>query len=544
MPEHPAQLTAQLTVHTGEASIQLPITPGQSVREILDASPLRVRAACGGTGACGACLVRWLSGPVNPPALAEYQKLSPEDRAGGMRLACQARPRGDAQVALEEPAPPSPWRSLPAEDLVSFPDAWPKVEEYPLALAVDLGTSHIRLSLWDRYLGHRIASRQGANPQGVFGADVLNRLEAARTRPERAAELAELARHAIVEATRDILARDVGEVTPMLAQIGQVRIVGNTAMLALLTGTGIAETLDPDNWERPLDIAPRDPATWHEAWRMPHARIVPVPPLAGFIGSDLLVDLLATGLAHGPAGALLLDVGTNSEIALWDGNRLVVTSVPGGPAFEGVGIRHGMPAEPGAILRVRHQGDAPELEVMGGGPARGYCGSGLVDAIALLRRQGVLKASGRFAVSPGPEGLALDPGQPASALTGADVDLFQRAKAALAAAMASLLAMAGMDWDDLGRIVVCGAFGRTLDPDHARALGLLPPTSHARLETLADASLAGCEAVLLAPEGDATLADLARQIQCINLARVPDFDNRFIDNLPLKPLGPLKARPR
>ncbi|MEW5788228.1 MAG: ASKHA domain-containing protein [Pseudomonadota bacterium] len=524
-----------LTVHRDGETLRVSHRPGLSVREILDATPLRVRAACGGSGACGACLVRWQAGPVNPPAMAEYLKLDAGERNAGQRLACQARPRGDAVVVLEHPAPPSPWQSLPADDLAEGPGPRPGWAGPPLGLAVDLGTTHVRLALWDIRLGKRIATRRGANPQGVFGADVLNRLAAARSHPARAEELLTLVRQAILEGLRDILARDVGEVTPMLAEIGRVRLVGNSAMLALLAGRGVAELLEPGNWSRPLACQPEDEAVWRAAWHLPHADLALVPPLAGFVGSDLLADLLAVDMLAAPPGTLLLDVGTNSELALWDGQILWITSVPGGPAFEGTGIRHGMPAESGAIQGVAAAAQGSRLDVIGGGPARGYCGSGLVDAIALLRREGLLKASGRFATAPGAEGYRLDPDQPASALTGADVDLFQRAKAALAAAMVHLLGAAGMHWRDLARLHVCGAFGRTLDPLNAQSLGLLPPLPPGRLSTRPDASLAGCEILLLAEDGESRLAEVAGRARCINLALAPDYDEAFIEHLRLTP---------
>lgn len=531
MPDRPC-----LTVHADQGVTRLPYAPGLSVREILDATEHRVRAACGGSGACGACVVRWLAGPVNPLAMAEYLKLSPDERAAGERLACQLRPQGEVEILLDHPAPPSQWKSLPPEDLTPSPGALPQLEQHIYGVAVDLGTTHIRVALWDRKRGKRIATRHGPNPQAVFGADVLNRLDSVLTHPERAREMAELARHAIVQAVRDILARDIGEVTPMLAEIGQLVLVGNTAMLALLSETGAAELMAPDNWQRRVDCAPADPEAWQKTWYMPHVEILMPAPVAGFVGSDLLADLLATGLTEPSAPALLLDVGTNTEIALWDGHLLRVTSVPGGPAFEGVGIRHGMAAELGAIQHVRATPDGYRLDVIGDGEVRGFCGSGLADAIAVLLQAGIVKPSGRFAASPGPDGYALIAGNPRSALTGSDIDLFQRAKAATAAAMAVLLADAGLTWADLQRVCVCGAFGHTLDVANAQSLGLLPPVDPEHIELFADASLAGCERALLSAKGGALFEILAGGMRPFNLSSVSGFDDLFIDHLRLRPI--------
>lgn len=529
---------ACLLVHgiTGEHRIN--VAAGQSVRDALDVTESRVRAACGGTGTCSACVVRLVAGDVTPPTVAEYMKLSPDERAAGQRLACQLRLKGDAEIVLEQPAPPSQWKSIPPENLVAPGSSLPDLKEHVYGVAVDLGTTHIRVALWDRRQGKRIATRQGPNPQGTFGADVLNRLQAARASPERAAELAKLARTAIIQAVRDILARDVGEVTPMLAEIGQVILVGNTAMLALLTGQGIEALLNPTHWQQPIDCHPSDAAAWQELWYMPHAEIVLPDPVAGFVGSDLVADLLATDLTGGPPGSLLLDVGTNTELVLWDGRHLHVTSVPGGPAFEGVGIRHGMPAEPGAICGVRRNRDGYLCETIGGSEPRGFCGSGLADAIAVLVADARLKPSGRFAVSPGPDGFALDPANPRSAITGIDVDAFQRAKAATAAAMEQLLLQAGMVWNDLRRLCLCGAFGRTLNVEHAQSIGLLPPIGASLIELHADASLAGCERALLRSNGAGCFAALTANIMPINLSLANGFEDRYIDHLRLLPIVP------
>jgi uncharacterized 2Fe-2S/4Fe-4S cluster protein (DUF4445 family) len=525
-----------LAVHVGSRFHRLGIPPGISVRDALDATDLRVRAACGGTGTCGACVVRLLDGAANPFTLAEYQKLSPSEREQGLRLACQLRAQGDITIRIDDPAPPSPWKSIPPENLLPVSGGMPELAQHIYGVAVDLGTTHIRVALWDRKRGRRIATRRGANPQGDFGADVLNRLDAALVSPQRARELAALARAAIVQAVRDMLARDVGEVSPMLAEIGQVLIVGNTAMLALLSGRGSAELMNPDNWQTEIDCRPSDESAWREPWHMPHARIALPAPVAGFIGSDLLASLLATRLTEGAPGSMLLDVGTNTEIALWDGERLLLTSVPGGPAFEGVGIRHGMPAENGAIYRIQSAASGFDCAVIGGGEARGLCGSGLVDGVAVLLQNGVLKPSGRFAALPGKEGVVLLPGNPRSALTSGDVDAFQRAKAATAAAMAELLHQAGMDWRGLRRLCVCGAFGRQLDIHHAQAVGLLPALEASQIELVADAALAGCEVALLRPDSEAAFAQLTNLACPINLSFVEGYDDRYIDHLRLKPL--------
>lgn len=528
-----------LTVHVEDGTLRLIVGPGQSVREALDTTALRVRAACGGIGSCGACVVRLLSGDVNPATTAEHMKLTADDLAQGLRLACQLRLGGDAEILVEEAAPPSVWKSIAPEDLLPIDAKMPELERHIYGVAVDLGTSHIRVALWDRKHGRRIATRRGPNPQAAFGADVLNRLDAARTAPQRARELATLARGAIVNAVRDMLARDIGEVTPMMSAIGTVVIAGNTAMLALLTGQGGDALLDPENWQCPIECRPVDDEVWRADWHMPNARVEVLEAAAGFVGSDLLVDVLATQLIEGPPGAMLLDIGTNVEIALWDGRCLHVTSVPGGPAFEGGGVGHGMAAEPGAICNVvpNPTGNGFDLKVIGGGDARGFCGSGLLDAIAVLLKIGVVKSSGRFAVACGSAGYLLDPADSHTAIQGTTIDAFQRAKAAAAAAMAVLLAEAGMGWDGIGRLCLCGAFGSHLDIGNAQMLGMLPPVAPSAVELFADATLAGCELALLSPYSRNSLIQIASKLRLVNVSLVIGYEDRYIEELRLRPIA-------
>jgi uncharacterized 2Fe-2S/4Fe-4S cluster protein (DUF4445 family) len=313
-------------------------------------------------------------------------------------------------------------------------------------------------------------------------------------------------------------------------------IVGNTAMLVLLTGQGIADLLNPNFWQAQINCQPVDYGDWQAKWLLPHAQITILPPVAGFVGSDLTADLVATSLCDDAQGAFLLDVGTNTEIALWTGKKLLITSVPGGPAFEGVGIRNGMQAESGAILHVNQNETGLILETINHEPARGFCGSGFVDAIAVLVATKVLKPSGRFAQSTNGQGFGLVADNPHTVIMGSDVDAFQRAKAAIASAMETLLEFAEMTWADIERLCVCGAFGKHLNIKNAQAIGLLPSISHEKIELNADASLAGCELALLNEDGVALFDKITANAQTFNLSLISDYEDRYINHLLLKPI--------
>jgi uncharacterized 2Fe-2S/4Fe-4S cluster protein (DUF4445 family) len=187
------------------------------------------------------------------------------------------------------------------------------------------------------------------------------------------------------------------------------------------------------------------------------------------------------------------------------------------------------------------------LVLMGPGmrarPWEGLCGSGLVDAVAVLLQAGILKTSGRFSEATGPAGRHLDPTLLRSAVTAGDVDLFQRAKAATASAMETLLELAGMGWRDIGRLCVCGSFGRSLDIGHAQAVGLLPQIAKDRIEKHACAALEGCEMALQIPEAGSIFSEVAVNAKIVNFSGIPGWEDRYMTHLRLAPI-PLESGPK
>ena len=523
-----------LILNTGKQSIHLQIPEDLSVRLALDIEGLRVRAACGGIGTCGACTIKTVKGNFTSLTLAEWQKIPPEEREHGTRLACQLYLKSDAEVFLDNPAPSSNWKSFNLQHWPNYHYPNFDVKNSFYAVAVDLGTTHIRLSFWDRNTQQRIACRHGNNPQVALGEDVLTRLDVHRQREANLQSLTQIVRDAIIEGIRDILARDIGEIKSILAKVGVVNIVGNTAMLALLSGQDGSELYDPESWEHPIACLADDVFSWKQSWQMPNANITIQAPLAGFIGSDILADLIAINITQHSKPILLADFGTNTEIALWDGKQLWLTSVPGGPAFEGVGLQNGLSAEAGAIRAVNLINDSFVLETVDDQTAKGFCASGFVDAIALLRIQGELKLSGRF-LNPLPEGFLLDKTNAYTAIKPGDIDAFQRAKASTAAAMQQLLVLANISTHNLSELWICGAFGQHLNVHNAQTSGLIPTMDCSRIKLFGNAALSGCEKMILAPNAKKNTDELRQRIHVVNLSHYPEYDDYFINHLRLQP---------
>ncbi|MGE0080077.1 MAG: ASKHA domain-containing protein [Thiohalomonadaceae bacterium] len=533
-----------LLVRVDGVAHRLPFAPGQPVRSVLDATDFRVRSACHGIGACGLCRVRVIEGDAGPPTPNERFHLAGEQLAQGVRLACQVRPLADLAVEILNRAPPSPWKNPPFPLVrARGPEnggalrPTPAAVTHPLGLAVDLGTTHISLALWNLRDGALLAERWGRNPQVEHGADVISRLMAASASPATAAALARAVLEAMGKGLWDISAREGFEPR----QVVRVTVVGNTAMLALLTGCGYERLLQPAHWNERIACAAADVAPRVVQWGVhDQAEVEVMPPLAGFVGSDLLAGLVATRLVEGEAPALFIDVGTNSEMALWNGQELWVTAAAGGPAFESCGTRHGMPAETGAIYRVDYDAarDVLDYQVLGEVEGVGICGSGLVDLLAALRRSGRLDARGHLHAPGQPAGrFAFRAGGPEMAITDHDVDALQRAKAALSTGIRVLCARAGVSPSALARVYVAGAFGHHLGIANAQAIGLLPAIDPARVVLVGNTALAGCSDLLLRAHARDRFFRLQATAEVVNLAQSPEFDELFLAGLYLDPIA-------
>jgi len=391
----------------------------------------------------------------------------------------------------------------------------------------------------DLLAGRRIAGRKGLNPQSDSGADVLTRLMSARS-DGQAEKLSRQVIMAIADGLQDISSREGID----LQEVVRVAMVGNTAMIALLSGQNHLRLLEPLYWTEFIDCLPMETASWGTRWGINHdATIEVIPPLAGFVGSDLLSGIIATQLTERDPGAVLIDFGTNSEMALWDGNNLWVTSAAGGPAFEGCGISCGMPAEPGAIFRVHVSDTTGELafDVTAGAKPRGLCGSGLVDLLACLVRNGTVNSKGQFASSVPGYGFPLRHGNQEIILTKRDIDIFQRAKGAIGVALAVLLSRSGMGYDRLRRICIGGVFGQYLTIANAQEIGLLPVIPGNMIETAGNTALSGCEAFLLSASAEERLREIRNRAIIVNLSNCDNFDELFLEHLYLRPV--VEVRP-
>ncbi len=408
-------------------------------------------------------------------------------------------------------------------------------------LAVDVGTTTCAVSLVDVANGRVLGTAADYNRQLERGADVISRIHYART-PERVSELRRLALDTINPLVTDLCSRH----GVAADGIDNAVVAGNTTMIHLLLG------LDPD----PIRREPYTP-TVNRVPRLrggevglamsPAGRVLFAPGVGSYVGGDIVAGLLQTALAReGDEARLFLDFGTNGEIAVGDGRWLMACAASAGPAFEGGGVRCGMRAGQGAIERARIDpvtGSAL-VNVIGGGPPRGICGSGMIDLLAELRAAGLLDPSGKLdpasgsdrirPVAEGSRYLAYTVVPAGESGTGEEITLddrdiqnLLRTKAAVYAACALMLNSVGLDLDAIEEIYVAGGFGRFLDVRNSIRIGLLPDRPPERFTYLGNSSLAGARAMLCGAAARRDAARLADRITYQELNVDPAYMSEY-----------------
>lgn len=479
------------------------------------------------------CRVRIEKGTTNPPTDAEKVTLTESMLATGIRLACQTQLLDDAGIEVLNPHPNTEWRALERKAIFAKKRRFASADFSGWGLAIDFGTTHVSISLIERRSGCRKATRTGLNRQNLLGADIMTRLQRAAEDDETHQLAVQLARETVGCALADLC---LGEgFNPH--KIDGVCIVGNSAMVLLLLGGSPPALLTPAGWgSRPRFPEPKVQELI-AAWNLhPETQFLFPPPLYGFVGSDLLVGIAATELSVERETAVFVDFGTNSEIALWHGGRLFVTSAAGGPAFEGSGLSCGASARSGAIHRVAARADGGlTREVLGNTSPTGLCGSGLVDLLAVWRQRNFIDEVGRFAEETRAAALPIFPDLPDLQLSRRDVDLLQRAKAAVAAGLKRLLDLAGVSAASIGKFYIGGAFGRFLQVESAIQIGLVPSLPEERFTICGNTALAGAELQLCDQSAIEECDKLQSVTTGVNLADDEQFEQLYLESLFLNP---------
>jgi uncharacterized 2Fe-2S/4Fe-4S cluster protein (DUF4445 family) len=469
-----------------------------------------VEFPCGGSDQCGGCRIRVVEGSL-PAHIEDKLVFSEEELAQGWRLACRGHAWSSVKLEIGQ------WSTPVLADDARLEGG----SRTGLGIAIDVGTTTIAAQLLDLASGEVLAVHTALNPQCAHGADVMSRVSFALRNPG----LTPLIRSAI-----GIMVDNLAGSRPH--EIREIVLVGNTVMHHLFAGLDI----------EPLShapFAPRDAGEQYFApeqlgWCLPSScRVRFLRCLGGFVGSDILAGIIATGIGAGRPLRVLIDLGTNGEIVLGDQERMLCASTAAGPAFEAASIRKGMRAAEGAISQVFLRDHGLECHVIGGSAPRGICGSGLVDAVAAGLDLDAILPSGRLARDAKDFSVA----GPVS-LAQSDIRELQLAKAAVASGLRLLLTLWGATHEDIDTVYLAGAFGNYVRRESAVRIGLLE-TPPCRIAAAGNTALRGAKMVLLSSRIPPLVP-----IEHVPLASEPDFQETFIQCLNFPSFPPLTVAHR
>lgn len=504
------------------ADLRLDVPAGTRLQDVLFGQG--VEFPCGGRGRCKGCRVKVLRGTL-PITAEEKNLLTNAERDAGWRLACRHSLQADLELELAQ------WEMSVLSDESQFAFA-PRTG---LGVAIDLGTTTIAAQLLDLQTGNVLGVRTALNAQARHGGDIMSRVEFALRGGQ--AELQRLVREQLgamvgefafgrsrgdeSQTKTDVEAKLEPPHVGSYEDIKRVVIVGNTVMHHLFCGLNptplSAYPFEPTQPGR-VELSPRE-----LGWGLPESSKVEfLPCLGGFVGSDILAGIVATGLHESRELMALMDLGTNGEVVVGNRERLLCTSTAAGPAFEGARIRMGMRAATGAISAVQVEDNFITCRVIGGGEPRGLCGSGLVDAVAAGLELEWIHPSGRMANR---KELPL---AGSVLLTAADVRELQLAKGAIAAGLRMLTARWGASLEDIAQLHLAGAFGNYISRASAQRIGLLRVALN-RVSPAGNTALLGTKRALF--EEAAPWDALAKRVEHVSLNEEPDFQEIYAEEM-------------
>jgi uncharacterized 2Fe-2S/4Fe-4S cluster protein (DUF4445 family) len=549
----------EVTVIYGSEIKKVQAEEGEILGDVVARTGLPLEQPCAGRGTCGKCKVLVELGTA-PPDEIELKNLSSGEIALNNRLACRARIQGETRVVLSPIV-------VYSNKIFKGSNRYKKETAIPLGLAVDLGSTTVAAFLTCLDNGEVAAGGGGLNQQTVYGSDVISRLAAALDDDQNRIRLHRLALASIIQAVDSLNLSD-----KVWQRIQQVTIVGNVAMHHLLA-------------ELPLDklayipFQPHDPGAIKDARGVmdgifpEHVNISLPPLIGGFVGSDALACLAYFGFIEPEGPLLAIDLGTNGEVMVTDGDRILTASTAAGPAFEGVNISCGSRAVDGAITDVSLDKGEFSLTTIGDAEPVGLTGSGLLSAIATFREVGLIEESGRInpdcaayanqirngdqdqqkeildgksipepcleylqKISRDDQGgkrIQLAPERDLY-LTQLDIRELQKAKGAIRAAVDVLMANLNLEPSDLSRVILTGSFGGQVDIQSILEIGMIPPVNPDIVDTAANGAGFGA-AMFLTEEGFALGERIAQKAEQIDLDTDTLFHQFYIDGMKLAP---------
>ena len=538
---------------------------GETALEAAIKAGVTLESPCGGNGICGKCRIKVLIGEGNPVTEEEKQIFSKEELLEGWRLACKFVPKYFKACEVEVPA----WSQDEADYRVELLDADFEKRcgnvavknmdtEGKYGIAIDIGTTNIEALLWRLDQEKCVGRVIGNNPQKKYGADVVARIAYAQQSKEQAEEMCQV----LLSGMKEMLGELLEQCLVPKEKVSYVTVAGNAAMMHFFTGESVDSLA-----KAPYQTVYKEGRVLSgDMLSLPSTKVVTLPNVEGFVGADT-VGVLRAFLENGQdmEGKLMIDIGTNGELALQKNGVMYVASTAAGPAFEGATISCGMRAEDGAVTDL-FLGDKVSFEVIQKRKRvlvdiessqqltqiKGICGSGLIAVAARLLEAGLIDKTGYLLdsktakeqgccevlterIETREEGNVFRMGENVY-LTQQDIRELQLAKAAIRAGVKMLLKCCGLKEEELSGIYLAGAFGSYLDVAAAQQIGLIPNISKDKIKAVGNGALQGASCVLRhlyeqgrVEEEMANLEKIARDTTHISLAEQSEFSSMYLE---------------
>ena len=528
------------------------VVPGSSLFDYAESLGVNVPTSCRKQGKCKECVVEIVAGMENLSDRVAAEK----HLKGNFRLSCSCQiikdsgvvrchtmRRGNMRIvrhALELPEHARQWKLAPAVtrdgDRVLLDGEEIDRTTGPIhGLAMDLGTTTVVLRLLNLETGEVVADASFENPQRFGGSDVMARIH-----------------YDMEDGTRLLQRTVVGYLTHAIEEfpvdpksIYELVVAGNSTMRDLffrLDVYSIGQSPYRSITELEMAEGRRTTTSLSESAKKlglplhPRARVYGLPIISGHVGADAAACMLAVDLAHEDLLVAIMDIGTNTELIVGNKHKILAASCPAGPAFEGGKIACGMPGLPGAIEKVVLQPDGTfAVQVIGGGPAEGICGSGLVDLLGELLRNKRMNSRGRFNI-PGEKIVVAAGSDEPVCFTAGDVNELAQAKGANAAGLYILFDQYGIRPEALDVFYLAGGFGRNLNVESSKRIGLIPDLADAKIRQVGNASIEGACIALLSRAKCAELEALVKRVVHCNLEAHPRFFDCFVEGCQFGPL--------
>lgn len=532
------------------------VAPGFSLFDYAESLGIRVPTSCLKQGKCKECLVEIIAGMecLSAPAAQENYL------QGNFRLSCRTRiianagivrchilRRGDMRIEKRAMRLPLQHQDLKRDPAVVRDGEYILLDgkiidrsSAPIhGLAVDLGTTTVVIRLLNLETGEIIADAAFENPQRFGGSEVMSRIHYDTTHPGKLLQrtLARYLNHVIEEFPVDP------------ASIYEVVVAGNSTMRDLFFRLNVY-SIGQSPYQSLTELETADGRRTTTSVTAParrlllrlnaKARAYGLPIISGHVGADAAACMLAVDLANEKRLVAIMDIGTNTELIVGNKEKILAASCPAGPAFEGGNLSCGMPGLPGAIERVKINADGKiDYNVIDGSEPEGICGSGLIDLLSELLRTGQINPLGRF--EHGEKRFVLhENGARPIYLNESDINELAQAKGANVAGLQIVFDEYGIGFEEIEVFYLAGGFGRHLNIEAAKRIGLIPNIDGTKILQVGNASIEGACMALLSRSKRVELENLLKRVKHCRLETHPGFFDCFVEGCQFKPVETLR----